>query len=479
VARPPPRQPTAIASYDRDVSRPSVLAASLLIAAIAAAITVFFATRPTETPPRSTVSAPPSPPAVTPAEPTEDAALDDAHAASLARVWLLYGNAAERARATETLARLHAAAPAMVSATTMTSLSPSAAWTAQAARRRDVEETLDLTVPAHAAAIDVLRRRFSDEIRAALPSWKPTGADDRLGLARLANECADRKATIDALLSLFDDRDEAGHVAATWLVTISIDDGALERAAKALRRIRDVFDGQGLDDQDRTMPVSLLAAAVVEQGDVLARALVEGPAPDVVRAKAAVAVAQAVAQEFSIDDRDAPLVSNLRYVGLADGSFDLAATIAGFPAVDGPRVVVFSDDFQLGETILVSVLRRWSKGIAVTLVGRITGKTRSGMRRVTVASPAAERVAMTAHAKAEQLRIGGFVERGGAEESRLGFTSEGATAPGVVLFVLDRDHRLVARLSGNSLDPRPLDGVIARLVPDPSVVAPPSEAGPR
>jgi hypothetical protein len=470
------------------MSRASIVAFCLVIAIAAGGVWRLMASQrrhepatvPLTGPPVVPPGAPPAAPSVTPpAVADDDAALNDADATSLARVWLLYGSTAQKARATATLARLHAAVPATVAPPPIASLSPSAAWEAQAARRRGTEETLDATVQAHAQAIDTLRRIWADEIRAALPAWKPTNADDRLALARLADEAEDRKALVAALTTLSDDTSEAGRVAATWLVSASLESGDVRVAAKALERVRDAFDGQGLDAQGRRVPVSLLAEAVVESGGELARSLVEGPAPDVLRAKESVALAQRVAGDFATDDSEIELPAIARYVSLADAPLDLATTVTGLLPVDGPRVVAFTDDFQLGEPVLASVLRRWSKGIPVTLVGRLTGKARSGIRRVPVTSSNEERALLRAHAKAAGLSVGGFVARDGVEESRLGFATEGASAPGVIVFVLDREHHLVARLSGNSLDPRPLDPVIARLVTDPSVVAPPSEAGPR
>jgi hypothetical protein len=270
------------------------------------------------------------------------------------------------------------------------------------------------------------------------------------------------------LESLVDDTGEPGHIAATWLTSLYLEDHNLKGAKAGIDRMASVFDGEGLDKDGRRFPVTLYTEAFVDEAVAVARSIMEGPTPAFRAARDALQLALAVSGDPHAVPAGSPILA-AQYYANVETAAQLLEGIDGVPAGNGPRVIVFTDDFQLGEPVLPSVLKRWSAGITVGIVGRLTGHVRRGMRRSPVKSDAEEREVMSAHAKAGGLAVSAVVPRGGAIETRLGLPQDA----GAVVFVLDKSGKILARMSGNALDPRPLDVIVAGLVADPYLIAPP------
>jgi hypothetical protein len=140
--------------------------------------------------------------------------------------------------------------------------------------------------------------------------------------------------------------------------------------------------------------------------------------------------------------------------------------VAGRPPPPHPAVIAVADHFQLGEPVLPSVLQRWAKGISVQVRTLRTGQVRIGMRRTPVGREE-EEAALAARVRELGLEVWGSIEDDGGNDHAL------PKGVGAAVFVVDADGRLVARMSGKALDPRPLDPVVARLAKDPAAIAPP------
>jgi hypothetical protein len=250
--------------------------------------------------------------------------------------------------------------------------------------------------------------------------------------------------------------DEAGRVETTEGVVRAVRAHDPEAAVAPLARIVEAFDGRGVDREGREIDARVLGSAVVEEAAGEARRRVEGDAPDLARARAALAAGERAAGLVSADEETRTALSRARaYVDLlATPPLDPAVLFPGLSRTDGARVVAFADHFQLGEPILPSVLSRWSKETRVDLVGILAGRVRVGVRRVR-AEVAEETAALRSRATELGLPLAGFV-------------GEGADAPvprwlesvPALVVVLDRDGKIVGRAAGAGVDPRRLDAVI-------------------
>jgi hypothetical protein len=132
------------------------------------------------------------------------------------------------------------------------------------------------------------------------------------------------------------------------------------------------------------------------------------------------------------------------------------------PPHEGPEVVLYADDFHLGETLLLSVLGRWARegaagGLRVTVVPLARGIVRHGMRRVP-APQAEERAAVEARVAGTGLGLAPASLPAGEAGGRLGLEAEAAA-----VFVLDRAGAIRGRLSSPIPDPRALDEVVQRV----------------
>jgi hypothetical protein len=250
---------------------------------------------------------------------------------------------------------------------------------------------------------------------------------------------------------------DAARVAATWSLRTALEDRDPVAAERHLARLAEL-QGAPVDEEGRTWRLPLLAATVAEDAAAYAREKVEGPEPDVARAKAAVeAGRRALARaEGEAADETQAVEAAARWVALSDGPVDLAGLVEGEARGKGPIVVIVSDHFQLGDDVLPSVAKRWARSMRVAFVGVLVGKVRLGIRRVS-ATPEEEKAALEERAKALGLAWAGATPARDASLRRLGIDPTRAT-----VLVLDRDGRLLARISGRALDPRPLDPVVER-----------------
>ncbi len=354
---------------------------------------------------------------------------------------------------------------------------PSEAWTAyDAVRTRRVESPEE-------AAREL--EKATAKVRALRPSWSAATPEDRLALARFADAFGERPETLRLVASLADGADEPARTAATWLVTLRLEQGDPAGALEAVARGRSAGGGRGRGRGGRGARAGGRAAAGAAAATAAARRAVEGAAADPARATRFLATARAAVSRLEPDAAErAALASAEAWVSLTGAPLDLAGVADLAPAAAagaGPRAVVFADDFELGEDVLPSVLRRWAKHLPVHVVGRLTGRVRQGMRRAR-ASEAEERDSIAKRVAVRGAgsdagdalpRLAGFVPAGGEVEARLGLPATGAA-----VFLLDASGRVEARLSGSALDPRPLDPVVARLAPG-APPPPPVDRGPR
>jgi len=245
------------------------------------------------------------------------------------------------------------------------------------------------------------------------------------------------------------------------------DDGDLRAAVPALRRLVETHYGVGTNAGGGGARVELLAGAVAMRAAEVARAAVEGPAPDPARARALLEIGTAALA--AAEATDAPEAADLAraraWVDLAGPPFD--AERVGRTAREAPEeyVLVVTDDFELGETLLSSVLRRWAKGAPVEIVARLTGHVRAGMRR----EPADEETELASVGKriaAIGARPAGVLRADDPriEASGLGpGTSVFLVRPGVMV---QASRVLVARCAGRMIDPRVLDDPVRATFPN-------------
>jgi hypothetical protein len=130
----------------------------------------------------------------------------------------------------------------------------------------------------------------------------------------------------------------------------------------------------------------------------------------------------------------------------------------------GPQIFAVVDHFALGEAVLESMLRRWQRehskrGLRVSVVPLIGRGVRVGMRRMPADSETAEVEAI--HARARELGLAYYPPFDSDPEW---LTVRGEDVASNFLFFVDRDHRVVARLSGRLLDPTAFEDVVQRLV---------------
>jgi hypothetical protein len=283
---------------------------------------------------------------------------------------------------------------------------------------------------------------------------------DRMKKARAADERGDTAARDAHLRVLAAGADEHARVATTWLFQEALSRREVVAALPLLQRIVETFGGRGVGKTGVPHLQDTLAPVLVAESAIAARLLVEGPTPDVAKAEAALDVGRRAAALGAVDDEDrALLAAATAYVALSKGPVDLSGLAGPAPAGGGPRVLAFADHFQLGEPVLPSVLRRWKRGLPVEIVGLVTGSVRLGIRREP-ASPHEERIALEARAKELELSFAGAAPAESDGVRRLGIDVKGAT-----VFVLRADGTILARASGRSLDPRPLDAVVVPLAP--------------
>jgi hypothetical protein len=310
-------------------------------------------------------------------------------------------------------------------------------------------------VPASVAVL--LLAACGKEPGTASPPATPEAA---LAAARSADE-AGRDAEVAPLLEAAARGDgEASQVATTWLVTLALEAHDPEAAVPRLERIRTAFGGKGLTKEGRELSLSVLAGAVVEEAAAAVRTRLEGATPDAARAESALkAGTKALAMAEDAPEERAALQAAGKYASLGLAPLELEAWgVSATPS--GPRVVALVDDFQLVEPVLPSVLKRWSRGLPVVLVGLAKGTRREGMRRVR-SSPQEERASMDEHAKKYGLVVAATLDADGEAIRRSGIDPAGAT-----VLLVDAKGTILRRVAGKGVDPRVLDPDVVRIAPE-------------
>jgi hypothetical protein len=315
----------------------------------------------------------------------------------------------------------------------LASMAPAAAWRLHSTRWAAATED-------DPAGAEAKREEWGREIADALAVWDPRSPEDRLAVARfwmeqgrpdLARPLAEAAARSEGPTGL-----DAGRIALRLRLEAHDPEGARE-ALDGLRR------------RSAPQDVAVAEGAVLESALTAARRRVEGPRPDLEGALRALATATGLART----PEDATAEEDARaYVTLASDPTAWRTRLPRLAFPDGRQVVVLSDDFSLGEDVLASVLRRWAgSGVRVSLVGRLTGEVREGIRREKAGTMGEQR-RFTRRAEELGATLVGVVPAGGEEERALGLRG-----PGAWVFVVDDASRLVARVSGPPHDPRPLE----------------------
>lgn len=239
----------------------------------------------------------------------------------------------------------------------------------------------------------------------------------------------------------------------TWRMQRALSDRRIADAFAAQQLLVSRFSGIGVSPRGRELASGVVRAGFQSAALRAAWEQIEGPAPDRSAALAALDLASIV--QPTSDDEVVTRVE--RYVRLSQ----IDGVAADLSAHDGPRVVALVDDFALGETILPQVLGRWqrdlgSMGLRVSVVPLLTGHVRVGIRRLRAQDAQAELDSIRNRVIAYQIHVEAPASEG--VRGAIGL-EDGACA----LFVADRKGRIVARLSGPTIDPRPLETVVQRV----------------
>ncbi|MDA1194481.1 MAG: hypothetical protein O2894_04790 [Planctomycetota bacterium] len=266
---------------------------------------------------------------------------------------------------------------------------------------------------------------------------------------------------------------EETQVVLTWRMRVKLQDGDIEGAVATWHTLEERFDGHGVSPEGRGLTPDMVRLGLVEEARLLARRRIEGARGDRDEARSAYDLAMALLADDEEEDR-ARLEHTRRWFEgdtLASWTAPLGLTVGPALAKRGPpHVVVLADDFALGDELLTSVLMRWLRegeevGMRGVIVPVLRGQVRMGLRRVPAPDEAAERASL-----ADRAQAMGFVLEpdaglfgGGAVDGRRLAATLGLEGQDVALFVLDGEGRIVARLSGQGLDPRGLDPVIQKL----------------
>jgi hypothetical protein len=328
--------------------------------------------------------------------------------------------------------------PAPAVPATLGDLAPAEAWRVHEAR-------LAAEPPADAGEAEAQRERWSAEAADALARWEPRTAEDRLAVARFWDEQGRGDRALPLAEAAAKGEGETALAAGRLALRLRLEAQDPEGARAMLFRLR------GKATEDDLRPAE---GAVFEASLAAARRRVEGPRPDLDGALRALSSASGLARTTE----DATAEEDARaYVSLSADPAAWRSRLEGLRFPQGAQVVVVSDHFSLGEDVLASVLGRWAERVPVSLVGRLTGEVREGVRREK-AGPMGEQRRFTKRAEEIGATLVGAIPAGGLEERALGLRG-----PGAWVFVVDADSRLVARVFGPPHDPRPLEPLVERL----------------
>ncbi len=216
------------------------------------------------------------------------------------------------------------------------------------------------------------------------------------------------------------------------------------------------FKGEGRTRRGRVLKADILREGFVDAAVRIARTAIEGPAPDRAQALAAAGAAGLALSDES-EELQAGIAAARRWVKLRQ----LDTALVPLANHEGPRVVALVDDFALGEAILPSVLGRWQRdlspmGLRVSVVPFLTGTVRVGIRRLRAQDARAELDSIRNRLIARRV----MVEKAAATDLH---DKLGLEAGRCALFVIDRKGKIVARISGPTLDPRQLETVVQKV----------------
>ena len=219
-----------------------------------------------------------------------------------------------------------------------------------------------------------------------------------------------------------------------------------------LLRVR--FAG-GMNRDREPVAIDVLRSALVESSIDVARSRMSGDRPD----QDVALEVLGVARQLHGDDDEPRVRSARRWIESEDLAGLLGEGDWALAEHDGPRVLVFTDHFTLGETPVQSVLERWGKQprLRVSLVPVWRSNVRIGIRRVP-ATRKEERAALRGAAK----QLGLHYEKG---MERQGFGSSldlGRTASAVV--VLNREGAIAGRMAGTFPSLQRLEGMVQRVL---------------
>ncbi len=250
----------------------------------------------------------------------------------------------------------------------------------------------------------------------------------------------------------------------TWRMRLALQDGDVEKALRRLHMLQDLFGGEGLSPEGRTLPEDVMVGALFDESLYQARIRIEGPKPDLKRAQSTLDIARGTSD--GSEEAGKRIRETDAWVGLAAlHEFDLVVP-TGVPRGTfrrWPCILVVADDFALGEGVFMSVLERWqrdgkSSGVEVLVLPVLSGQIRVGIRRLPAEAPEAENESIAERVKKAGLtRDPGFVRASDLTKIGLGPQE-------TAILVANKEGQIIARLSGTNVDPRELDVVVERLI---------------
>ena len=253
-------------------------------------------------------------------------------------------------------------------------------------------------------------------------------------------------------------------VVLTWRIRTALEDGEIQKAGQARDRLVRDYEGEGESPEGATLDARTLALGLFEAALHAARGAMDGARPDEARARRLLEFAETLLLPAETTDRRR-LERTRAWLGTKDASgLPGFAGEAARPEA-GAWVIVYADDYVLGDVRFTDVLARWQReGAHVDLVPVLRGQVRVGLRLVPAESRAAELAALRASAARAGLRIaqgGNFRSDGlpGEDLENLGFGPQE-----VLVIVVGPKGRIVGRLAGINPDLPTLDPVVQRLV---------------
>lgn len=291
----------------------------------------------------------------------------------------------------------------------------------------------------------------------------PREADAALTWTRAAEEIG--PAELDRRLALWDA--EAEHltgtqetqIVATWRMQRAVASGDLANAKGNHQVLVHQFDGTARTPQGRVLKARLVRMGLATGGLKAAMAAMEGPTPD--RAQADQAL-----RHVHDWDADTPELEEVRRWVRLDRLADLGLKL---PTHQGPRVVVVATHFALGEVVLPQVLKRWQRdlgslGLQVTVVPYVTGQVRVGMRTVPARDPQTELATIRRTITSLGLTAATSVDTEALQRTMpTDIGVDTGIADYSAVFVVSRAGRIVARISGRTVDPQSLNDVVHRI----------------